>query len=159
MRESVQDKKSKYCYDDGVLINKFDIHDSDLLDKVTRDITAYRISQLSCRNDIVNDFFKVEAFLNIHGFLFSDIFFFAGEIRDETIYKSNAPYFTDENNKTCIFAEPAYILDNLKNYLDKMKRDIRGVKTRDDFLKYLAYYYGEINFIHPFRDGNICLGQ
>ena len=100
------------------------------------------------------NFFRVEDYLSLHYFLFSDIYPFAGQIRDETIYKSNEPYFNGDYNKTCIFAEPIYIFENLKSYFNKMQRSFKGIKTRDDLLNFLAYYYGEINYIHPFREGN-----
>ena len=35
-----------------------------------------------------------------------------------------------------------------------MKRDIINIKTREEFVNYLGYYYGELNMIHPFREGN-----
>lgn len=148
------ENESKYCYDDGVLINKFDIHDFDKLDALSRDITTYRISQIVCDNKVVKNFFKIEDYFNLHYFLFSDIFPFAGQLRDESITKSNQPYFTGEFNKTCIFAEPRFIVDNLKNYFGKMERSFRYIKDRDELLNFLAYYYGEINYIHPFREGN-----
>ena len=154
MERHMLKNKSKYCYDDGVLINKFDIHDFEKLNELSRNITTYRISQLSCNNNVISNFFRVDDYLKLHYFLFSDIYPFAGQIRDETIYKSNEPYFTGDYNKTCIFAEPIYIAENLKSYFNKMQRSIRNIKSRDDLLNFLAYYYGEINYIHPFREGN-----
>ena len=35
-----------------------------------------------------------------------------------------------------------------------MKSKVTNIKNRDDLIKYLAYYYGELNMIHPFREGN-----
>lgn len=145
---------SKYCYEDGTLINKFDIHDKTLLDNLTRDITTYRIAQLNCGQNVIVDFFDVNSYLNLHKFLFSDVFYFAGEIRDEVIYKSNVPYYSDEYRKTSIFATPNNIISQLKNYFHQMKSRIHAIKSRDDLLDYLSYYYGEINVIHPFREGN-----
>lgn len=146
--------KSKYCYDDGVLINKFDIHDAALLEAFSRDATTYRISQLVYENKVITNFFRIEDYLKLHYYLFSDVFPFAGEIRDETIYKSNEPYFTSEYNRTCIFAEPIYIVDNLKRYFGMMQQNVRKIDSREKLLDYIAYFYGEINFIHPFREGN-----
>lgn len=93
------ENSSRYCYDDGTLINKFDIHDNVLLDNLTRDITTYRISQLDCDKHSHINFFDVGGYLALHKFLFSDVFPFAGDIRDEVICKSNAPYFTAEYRK------------------------------------------------------------
>lgn len=49
---------------------------------------------------------------------------------------------------------PNSILPQLKRNLDMMKEQVRTIKCRDDLLSYLAYFYGEINVIHPFREGN-----
>ncbi len=154
MERKVLKNKSKYCYDDGTLINKFQLHDKDLLDSLTRDITTYRIAQLDCKKVVMQNFFDIRNYLALHKFLFSDVFDFAGEIRDEMIYKSNAPYYTDEYRKTSIFATPSSIVPQLKSYFSKMERQAFSIKSRDDLLDYLAYFYGEINVIHPFRDEN-----
>lgn len=154
MKNRESRNNSKYCYEDGTLINKFEIHDPILLDKLTRDITTYKISQVDYGKNVIQNFFDVQSYLDLHYFLFSDIFHFAGEIRDEVIYKSNAPYFTDEYRKTSIFATPNSIYPQLKKYLDMMRRQVISIKSRDDLLDYLAYFYGEINVIHPFREGN-----
>jgi len=146
MERHVLKRQSNYCYEDGVLKNKFDIHDAEKLDALARDITTFRISQLSCNNDIVHNFFQFDDYLKLHYYLFSDIYPFAGEIRDESIYKSNEPYFTGENNKTCIFAEPGCIVMQMREYFRKMQGSIRRIKTRDDLLNFISYYYGEINF-------------
>lgn len=146
--------ESKYCYDNGVLINKKGIRDSRTLEAFSRDVTTFRISQLGCNNTVINNFFNIKDYLNLHGFLFSDIYPFAGEIRDEVIYKSNEPYFTDEFNKTAIFAMPHTIVIQLRKNLDVMKEQVRKIKSRDDLLDYIAYFYGEMNVIHPFREGN-----
>ena len=35
-----------------------------------------------------------------------------------------------------------------------MKKDIHELKDKDDIVHFLAYYYAELNIIHPFREGN-----
>ena len=35
-----------------------------------------------------------------------------------------------------------------------MRRKARDIKSIDDYIDYLSYYYSEINVIHPFREGN-----
>lgn len=145
---------SKYCYENGVLINKKNIQDAAILDAFSRDVTTFRISQLLYNHTVIKNFFRMEDYLDLHKFLFSDIFPFAGEIRDESIYKSNAPYFVDEYNKTSIFATPNSIVPQLRKNLRLMEEKFKYIKDRDDLLNYLSYFYGEINVIHPFREGN-----
>ena len=109
---------SKYCYENGVLINKKNIQDAAILDAFSRDVTTFRISQLSYNHTVIKNFFRMEDYLDLHKFLFSDIFPFAGEIRDESIYKSNAPYFVDEYNKTASDEDKAvfYLVDTYYDY-------------------------------------------
>ena len=150
----VAEDKSKYCYSNGFLINKKGIRDAKVLDAFSRDVTTFRISQLAYDKTVINDFFKSSDYLNLHKFLFNDIFPFAGEIRDEVIYKSNEPYFTGDFNKTSIFAMPNSIVLQLEYNLSLMQKQARGINSRDSLLDYLSYFYGELNIIHPFREGN-----
>ena len=140
---------SKYCYENGVLINKLGIQDLDLLHKTERNYTTFRISELECGKKKIN-VFGVNGYLELHKLIFSDIYPFAGKIRDEAIYKSNSPY---AEGKTP-FCYPTFIYQNLKYYLDEMKENVRKIKSREDLVYYLAHYYGEINMVHPFREGN-----
>ncbi|MBQ8681917.1 MAG: Fic family protein [Bacilli bacterium] len=146
----LRNNSSKYCYEDGVLINNFDIHDVKKLNALSRDITTYKISQVFCDNTVVKNFFTVSDYLNLHKFLFADIFPFAGDIRDESIYKSNKPCY----DGVTVFAMPYAIRISLEENLKKMRQNGGKIKTREGLLRYLAYYYGEINIIHPFREGN-----
>ena len=160
-------ESSKYCYPNGVLRNKYDIENQEELEIVERDITTYLISNLKLMKDnyfdssmknsndiiykIYHNIFSVDSYLSIHQYLFQDIYpEFAGQIRDESISKSNEPYF---HNKTS-FCYPSNIYKWLKKMLDEMKFNIRKIKTRERLLEYISYYYGEINMIHPFREGN-----
>ena len=82
--------------------------------------------------------------------MFGDIYDFAGEIRDEAIYKSNEPYF----HSNTPFCYPSFIYKYLNDYLRDMSMKYDYIKGRDDLLTFIARYYGEINMIHPFREGN-----
>lgn len=69
----------------------------------------------------------------IHKYLFQDIYYFAGKIRDENISKGNFR-----------FAPVMYLKEALKN-IDKMPQ-----KTFDEIIE----KYVEMNIAHPFREGN-----
>lgn len=146
----VSSKDSKYCYDNGVLKNYLGIKNRDVLDFVASDNAAFYQTQIISGNDNYKFSFDINSYLNLHRKLFGAIFPFAGEIRDEKIYKSCKPYF---DLKTP-FCEPPYIYEYLKDLLRKMQVKIKEIKCREDLVKYLAYYYGEINMVHPFREGN-----
>lgn len=74
-----------------------------------------------------------EGLAKIHYFLFNDIFYFAGKIRNDNIAKGNFR-----------FASFLY-LKGILNKIDEMPQD-----TYDDIIK----KYIEMNIAHPFRDGN-----
>ena len=69
----------------------------------------------------------------IHYFLFNDIYYFAGKIRNDNIVKGNFR-----------FASVLY-LDDILNKIDEMPQD-----TYEDIIK----KYVEMNIAHPFREGN-----
>ena len=143
-------KCSKYCYDNGVLINKYDIKNLDLLHIVESDNAAYYQSMVVSGNTDYKFDFNINSYLDLHKKLFSRVYYFAGEIRDEFIYKSCEPYL-DRKTPFCL---PRFIRENLNNILREMEQRVSIIKGRDDLVKYLAYYYGELNMIHPFREGN-----
>lgn len=81
----------------------------------------------------------------IHKNLFSKIYDWAGELRTVNIRKGSKEYFLDytylENGAKFVFEELSK-----ENYLQGL--------NREDFVKRLAYFYEQLNFIHPFREGN-----
>ena len=77
--------KSKYEYENGVLINLLDIREQEKLDTVERMITTRQLAKLYLEES--KPPFNAELFLNIHKFLFQDIYPFAGEIRNENMNK------------------------------------------------------------------------
>ena len=81
----------------------------------------------------------------IHKYLFDRIYDWAGELRTVNIRKGSAEYFLDYN-----FLENGaqFVFDELrqKDYFQRMKRET--------LVKCFAYFYEQLNFIHPFREGN-----
>ena len=69
----------------------------------------------------------------IHKYLFEDVYYFAGKIRDENISKGNFR-----------FVPVMYLKEAIKN-IDKMPQ-----KTYDEIIE----KYVEMNIAHPFREGN-----
>lgn len=143
--------QSKYCYKGtDTLINKKDILDDSKLKEIEHGITAYKIAELCLNKASFNKTFDLNHYLNIHKYLFEDLYPFAGCLRDENISKPNEPY---KEGKTP-FCQTAFILDNLKYTLNEMRNSVRDLKTREDIVSFLAKYYLDLNIIHPFREGN-----
>ena len=82
--------------------------------------------------------------MSIHKFLFEDIYPFAGLFRNENIAKD---YFQ--------FAEWEYIESELAKLLTELKNEnFLSNLSKEKFAERLAYYWAELNVLHPFREGN-----
>ena len=129
-----------------VLKNKLNItNDIELMD-VERNIVARKLSFLYL--DPIDGKFDKEHLLNIHKFLFESLYEFSGKIRDCDIAKK------DLNGKSTIFCRPFAIEEQLDLLLTNMKKDMMGIKDRNDLIKKISHYYCELNVVHPFREGN-----
>lgn len=131
-----------YCYPDSrTLKNKLGIHDFDELSLAERKLAKYRNRELL--DSPVKGNFDFEHLKSIHAYLFQDIYDWAGKVRTVDIAKDNlfCRYFAIESEATRIFSE----LKNEK-YLESL--DVAHFSSR------LAYYFSEINALHPFREGN-----
>lgn len=88
--------------------------------------------------------FDVEHYRALHHHLFQDVYDWAGEFRTVELMRG-----------TSRFAAPAYIEQELERCLDALGREQWLTSCPpDDFSSRAAFYLGELNAIHPFRDGN-----
>lgn len=132
-----------YCYDGtDVLINKQNIKSKNKLASYEKSIVAIKLMALNKEGITGN--FDLEHFLSIHQFLFEDIYPFAGQLRRANISKD---YFQ--------FATWEYIEPELKRLLNDLKKEnyLENI-PKADLAKRLAFYWSEINVLHPFREGN-----
>ena len=131
-----------YCYPNSrVLKNKLDIRDFDELYDRERDLANLRSRELF-ESPIPGkfDFAHLKA---IHKYLFQDIYDWAGEVRTVDIAKGTlfCRCFAIDSEADRIFTEL-----KKEKYLQSL--------SAADFAKRLAYYFSEINALHPFREGN-----
>ena len=135
--------QSVYCYpDSNVLINKMNIRDNNILKKAEEEITLIKQMEL-LKNPIRGNFTKTHL-MNIHKFIFEDIYSFAGKIRLEQISKAET-----------MFYPPNLIDRELDNVFDKIRNDkMLNEKDKEKICNNLAYVMAELNVIHPFREGN-----
>lgn len=143
MEDFYNTRNSIYCYPGtNILINKLDIHDSNKLFKLEKQIVLAKSYIL--RQNKGNHTFDKKHFLYIHKFLFEDLYPFAGKFRTENISKGE---FT--------FAWWEYIENELDRLLNELKSEnyLEGLNKKD-LSKRLAYYLSELNVLHPFREGN-----
>lgn len=106
------------------------------------DLTRLRLTELDAST--LNGRFSVTHLLNIHKYIFQDIYPFAGKIRVEEIWKGDT-----------FFCRSDYILENLRRLLNELKNEgYLKSYNKDKMYTKLAYYMSELNIIHPFREGN-----
>lgn len=126
----------------GVLRNRLGIADERRLEAAEASLVAWRSYELS-QKPLAGDF-DLAHLQAIHRHLFGDVYDWAGEIRTIDLSKGNT-YFAHHAH---IVSATRLIFENLKK-----ERYFRGLNA-DAFSERAAYYWGEINALHPFREGN-----
>ena len=125
-----------------VLRNILDIRDLQRLADFEANATTARLAELDASP--LKGRFDVAHLKAIHKFIFQDVYSWAGEFRAVNVSKGD--------NMFCAaaFVEPALHRILLKLPDDKyLKRtDLRS------FARRAGFYLGEINAVHPFREGN-----
>lgn len=132
----------KYCYPNSyVLKNKLNILDSSALNDAEREITAMKI--LFLKKNVVKGNFDFKHLQRIHFAIFSDIYDWAGQLRTVDISKGN------------VFCRSMYLDSCADNIFRQLKKDNYLLTFQKSEIPHkLAYYLGEINVLHPFREGN-----
>ena len=137
---------SIYCYGDSpVLKNKLNIKDYEELKKVEKEITFMKIDALY--EEPITGSFDITHLKKIHKYIFEEIYDFAGKFRMEDIEKLK-PVYTK-------FVDHHKIRDSLSLLFKNLEKENYLVDyTKEEFINRSAFYLGEINYIHPFREGN-----
>lgn len=132
-----------YRYPDtDVLRNKLGIQDVAELRGVEAKVTRLRMAAL--RHAPVPGVFDLAHLRHIHKWLFSDIYDWAGQLRTVAIRKDGY-----------LFANPQFIEEQAGELFTRLANEnqLQGLAL-DDFVDRAAWYLGEVNAIHPFREGN-----
>lgn len=126
----------------GVLKNRLGITDESELEKAEAAFVAWRSYELSQKP--IGGRFDLAHLQAIHRHLFGDVYDWAGDIRTIDLSKGNA-----------YFANHARIVGAARPIFEKLAKE-RYLKGLDAaaFGERAAYYLGEINALHPFREGN-----
>lgn len=124
-----------------VLKNKFNMKDNDNLHKKEKEIVLEKLVLLNI-NPIEGDF-DSEHLKKIHKFLFSDIYYFAGEYRNCSLAKTTRNFY-----------DASLIDDLLKKTLNELKNKSKNINEKRYYSYILAEAYYELMSIHPFREGN-----
>jgi len=126
-----------------VLKNKLGITDSDQLKEKEKLIVRKKLTYLYLKP--IEGNFDINHLLEIHRFIFDEIYPFAGKIRTCSLQKD-----------IHVFCNPEDIKVNLESLLHKMNEefDHSEIYSPQEFAFRLGKYYYEILYIHPFREGN-----
>ncbi len=137
------DSISDGCYENTtVLINKFDIRDEIQLNALEQSITSVLIAKASM--DIAFENVDFEFYKSLHKYVFSDIYEWAGEIRSANISKKGTNFCPSEK----IGKNGLRIFNNLR------KANFLKALEGDEFIDKFVELYCELNYLHPFREGN-----
>jgi cell filamentation protein len=126
----------------GVLKNLLGISDAVLLERAEADFVSTRSAELSFLP--VDGRFDLQNLQTIHWYLFRDVYAWAGSLRTVDISKGD--------NR---FAHHAFIESASKPIFQRLRDEhyLAGL-DKDAFCLSAAYYLGELNALHPFREGN-----
>ncbi len=132
----------KYCYpQSNVLINKLSIHNAERLAEAEKKLTMLRLLEL--QYEPVEGELDFAHLCEIHRYIFQDVYEWAGQLRTVDIAKGNMfckSEFLRENG------EQLFLKLKEENYCENLPLDM--------FVNRLAYFFSEINALHPFREGN-----
>lgn len=128
--------------DTGVLRNLLGIKNQAALDEAESSLSFLRTSEL--REKPVQGSFDLSHLQAIHHRLFCDVYDWAGQLRLVEIQKGNtdfARYVVIESAARQLFGQLA------------KEQHLHGLDA-DRFSQRAGHYLGEINVLHPFREGN-----
>lgn len=133
--------QDSYCYPDSeVLKNCLNIEDEDALSDAERDITGLAAEEIEFELPP----YDLATLQRIHQQLFGDIYDWAGDIRTVDVSKGDTRFCTTHR----IIPEAKKVFDQLAD-----KGWLEGL-SRDALIDEVAELYGELNMVHPFREGN-----
>lgn len=135
------DSNQKYINENGVLYNLADIQDEKILVLYESLKVTKRVEELFDNPIKIKD---SNSLLKIHKHLFQDVYKWAGQVRTVNISKDGNPFFDGER------------FDIAFQYVDNLILEYRKIKktNRTEIANKLAEILDNINYLHPFREGN-----
>jgi cell filamentation protein len=133
-----------YTYTDpisGLLRNKLDITDPEVLLFVESGAVTKRLQEFY-ENPIKIE--GIDSLFEIHKHLFQDIYNWAGKKRNVEISKDGKQFF------------PTTHFDNAFRYIDQLIAEFKKIPrgNKMNLVEKLAEILDNVNYLHPFREGN-----
>ncbi|QHF04500.1 putative adenosine monophosphate-protein transferase Fic [Pseudomonas asturiensis] len=130
-----------YCYPGTtVLKNRLNVVSDNVLAEAERALSEVAVSLI----DFAPPPYDLSYLRNLHRLLFADLYDWAGELRTVDISKGNTRFCTMTR------IEP----ESKKLFALLAKANWFQVLERDQLVKACAEAFGDLNVIHPFREGN-----
>lgn len=132
---------SLYCYPNfSTLKNKLHIQDEKILQQAELELSEYA----SLHIEYTEPPYDLQYLKNIHYSLFSDLYEWAGELRQVDISKGDTRFCTFSRIE--VEANKLFKQLQSQNYFQHIEKQ--------KLIMQLADFYCELNVIHPFREGN-----
>ena len=139
----------KQCYPESeVLVNKYDIRDKELLEKFEIQKVVARLLGLDLKPTRISYTYDTTHLVNIHKYLFGDIYEWAGTFRKENLYKSERVL----SGGSAEYTDYHEIESRLKLLLQEYKGFDWVEEAKNGEL--VSEFLLELWSIHPFREGN-----
>lgn len=129
---------------DGVLRNLVGADSHVQLAQAESDLFHARITQLQ-DHKLVDPTRDAEEIKGLHKHLFQDVYDWAGEYRTIDMRRGTGDFFA-------ICGSIPLLLDKTLSQLGR-KNNLAGLDEKE-FVESLSNFYDELNYIHPFREGN-----
>ena len=139
----------KHCYPDSdVLINKYNIRDKELLEKLEIQKVTAKLLGLDIRQDRIECSYDKQHLIHIHQYLFGDIYEWAGTFRKENLYKSERVLSGGSAEYTDYHDVERQLDELLKRYNDFEWKEESEIGNK------VSEFLLELWTIHTFREGN-----
>lgn len=138
--------RDPYLYDGtGVLRNKFGVSDPSAAHDLETRLAYQRLVELAAAP--VAGSFDLRHLQAIHAYVYQDLWEWAGQIRTVD---------TGTTNTGLAHCRPEFIEAHAHLVFGAIAADryLVGISDVDTFTGRLAYHWGEMTALHPFRDGN-----
>ncbi|MBZ7987959.1 Fic/DOC family protein [Campylobacter canadensis] len=141
-------KENKLSFEELLTKNKLGIEDFKELDKASRFYTGIREKELS--KTPIKGNFDYTHLKTIHKHIFQDVFSWAGKDRFEL--NLLGPMFKGDS----MFCNGQFIPNEANRMFSNLKKQnyFKNCKNIDELAKNLAEFMGDLNALHPFREGN-----
>nr|WP_289064041.1 Fic family protein [uncultured Anaerostipes sp.] len=139
----------KYCYPDSdVLINKYQIHDRQLLEKLEIQKVAIKLLGLDVHPQRIEATLDIAHLTSVHKYLFGGLYDWASTFRDENLYKSERVL----SGGSAEYTDYHDIERKLNTLFHKFKTF--NWREADSLEIVVSDFLLELWSIHPFREGN-----